>query len=146
MNTKKEFWEMKIIDALPGADELHSLTVSDIYGDGRHMIFTGGRGGLYWYLPDTLEKGIIAQGFFHVALAAEDIDMDGVKELIAAEQDTTTGTFRIVCFKPGDQPSKPWEIHILDPLCTGNPHDIIFADIDGDGETEMPEGSVCHME
>ena len=137
MYTKKDYLEMKIIDALPPAEDLHSLAVGDIYGDGRNIAITGGDGGLFWYIPEIPERGTIDTGYFHVGLSLEDIDGDGILEVVAAKQYPGEYEFQILWFKPGKSLIDVWTPHVLDPHCAGNPHDILFTDIDGDGEREM---------
>src|SRR5690554_5490949 len=76
MNTRKNYWEYRIIDALPPVGELDSYAVGDIYGDGREVIVVGGNGAMFWYRPDTLERGTIDTGHFVCGIALEDIDGD----------------------------------------------------------------------
>lgn len=139
MRTLPSFWTQEIIDALPGnCVELHSFMAEDLYGSKDICLFTGGKEGLFWYSQDGARRGTISPtGFFHVGLAAADIDGDGVKEVYAAEEDMMTGVFRIVRFKPGARLEDAWARHVVDPYCPGNPHDIAFFDVDGDGRLEM---------
>lgn len=139
MRTKSSFWNLDIIDALPNdAEELHSLLVSDIYQNGTKYLITGGKEGLYWYDVQKQLKGTIAAtGFFHVGIAAADMDQDGVMEIYTSRQDMETGDFKIVAYLPGKTIFEPFEEVVIDGLCMGNPHDIVFADIDGDQEQEM---------
>jgi len=139
MRTLPSFWTQEIIGALPGnCVELHSFMAEDLYGTGDVCLFTGGKEGLFWYGRDGAHRGVISPtGFFHVGLAAADMDGDGVKEVYTAEEDMMTGVFRIVRFKPGARLSDAWTRHVVDAYCPGNPHDIAFFDVDGDGRLEM---------
>ncbi len=139
MHTKKEHWNLTIIDALPkNCDELHSLAAVDLYENGQKYIITGGKEGMYWHCPKEKTKGVICErGAFHVGLAAADLNGDGILEIYAAEMNRAVGIFKIVCFVVGDDINKPWKKLTIDNYCTGNPHDIVFADIDGDGVQEM---------
>ncbi len=139
MNRNSTYWNMTVLDANPGkCTELHSMLVKEFFGDGEQYIFTGGKEGLFWYNVTTKEKGVVAEtGFFHVGLDAADMDGDGKLELYAAEQDTLNGVFKVVCFLPYSDINLPWKKVVIDAYCAGNPHDIVFNDIDGDGELEM---------
>lgn len=135
MDSKKEYWNYTILDVLPGS--AGCFWTDDFDGDGHTEIVTGGSG-LYWYRPVTLEKGLIAEGKFHVGLVFEDIDDDGFKEVFAGERlPGAEEKYMIVYYKPCNGIDGKWERHIIDPLFEGGPHDIIFGDIDGDGEREM---------
>lgn len=127
-------WEMIIWDAAPPAPEnLSSLAVGDIDGDGQQECFIGGNGCLCWYRPATHEQGLVSpSGVFHVGLLLADVDDDGRLELVAGREEPGG----IVWFKPGKDLNQPWTEHIIDPDNPGG-HDIIWADIDGDGRPEL---------
>lgn len=138
MRTEKDYLVLNIINALPPVVDLHSCAVGALKEEWGEMIFAGGNGGLFWFRKETGKRGMIAKGFFHVGLAIEDIDGDGIKEIVAARQDTEADNrFLIECYKPGKNPEEPWKSYVIDPECAGNPHDILFTDIDGDGAREM---------
>jgi hypothetical protein len=146
MDTQRSSWELLILDADPGTSGLGCLTVGNLDGDGHQEIVTGGNGALLWYRPDTFEKGVIAKVDPHVGVVLEDIDADGVKEVIAGHR-TETGSgkeeWMISWFKPTSRDlSQRWARHTIDPLTTGGPHDVLFADVDGDGETELIANSM----
>lgn len=139
MRTRDCFWDLNIVDALPSsANELHNLLVVDIYQNGNPIIITGGKTGLYWYDITHHDKGVIdSEGFFHVGIDAADIDKDGIKEIYVSKQDENTGNFQIVKFVPGKSLHDPFTCVMVDERCKGNPHDLIFVDIDNDSELEM---------
>jgi len=137
-------WELLILGADFSTDGC--LTVGDIEGDGNEEIVTGGTGALLWYRPATFEKGIIAEIDPHVGVTLEDIDGDGILEVIVGhrtETGSSTEDWMIGWFKPTSSDlSKPWVQHVIDPHTTGGPHDMLFADVDGDGETELIANSM----
>jgi len=139
MNNKGQYWDLCILDASPPTKNLGSLAVGDIDGDGKIEVVTGGDGALLWYRPDTFERGIIARGHFQVGLVLEDLDGDGIMEVVAGEMNMGKGIWRISWFKPEEDLKKPWARHILDPSCKGigGAHDLLFVDLNGDGEREL---------
>ncbi len=137
MSSKGQYWELLILDAMPPVKGLGSLAVGDIDGDRKIEVVTGGNGALLWYRPDTFERGIIARGHFQVGGAVEDLDSDGIIEVVAGEMNMRKGTWSISWFKSQGDPNKPWTRHILDPSCIGSTHDLLFVDLDGDGEREL---------
>jgi hypothetical protein len=138
MNTTNGHWDLLILDAAPpGAKAMGCLTIGDLDGDGRTEIVTGGQGALFWYRPDTFERGTIAEGHFHVGLVLEDIDGDGIKEVVAGYRDPATDVWTIIWLKPEADLTKPWTKYVLDPRCNGGAHDLLFVDLDGDGEREL---------
>lgn len=139
MNSKGQYWELFILDAIPPVKDLGSLVAGDIDDDGKIEVVTGGDGALLWYRPDTFERGIIARGHFQVGLALEDLDGDGTIEVVAGEMNMGKGIWRISWFKPEEDLNKPWARHILDPSCIGmgGAHDLLFVDLNGDGEREL---------
>ena len=144
-NTPPEHhWELTILDADPASANLVSLDVADLDGDGKLEIIVSGHSGdindkdrkLLWYRPDTFEQGVVAEGLFHVGLAAHDIDGDGKKEILSSTQEGND-SYALSYFKMGDSLHDKWTKHVIDPQCNGGAHDIIFADVDGNGEDEI---------
>jgi len=141
LSAEAQYWELQLVDPDPPVSHTMGLTgfaAGDIDGDGYVEFVTCGDGALLWYRPVTLERGLIAEGRFHVGLVLEDIDGDGKLEVVAGELD---GKLRILWFKAGDRLSKPWRSFVLDPACGGS-HDLLFADIDGDGKNELVAGNI----
>jgi len=120
----QEFWDYLILDAAPPATDLGSLAVGDLDGDGKVEMVVGGSGALLWYRPATFERGIIAEGAFHVGLVVEDIDGDGLPEVVSSTGD---GRCRIEWFKPEGTLSGCWSRHVLADGCPGSIHDLLFA-------------------
>jgi hypothetical protein len=141
MDRTQKTWELKIIDVLPYAT-MGCLSAYDIDGDGRVEIITGGGtlggdGALHWYRPEILEKGTIRKGNFAVGMVIEDIDQDGRFEVAVGEKNPDTGEWMLTWYKPGRDLNKPWARYIADSSLGGALHDIIAADLDGDGEKEL---------
>ena len=136
---KTSHWDRIILDAAPPVTSLGSLVVGDIDGDGHMEILTGGTGGLLWYRPDTYEKGVVAGGHIAVGLALDDVDGDGMLEVVAGVRDDDRSVWTIKWYKPSQAQdlSQPWAEHLVDAENNGSAHDIIFHDVDGDGEQEM---------
>ena len=137
---KAGYWELMVLDgAPPGADNLGSLATGDLDGDGTIEIVTGGNGVLLWYRPATREKGVIAKGNFHVGVAIEDIDGDGLKEVVAGQQigSEKPAAWDLRWFKAAKPLSASWTQGVMDSRTAGGPHDVLFADLDGDGVKEL---------
>jgi hypothetical protein len=129
-------WELVILDAAPAhTTETGGTGAADIDGDGKTELIIAGNGALLWYRPSTSERGVVARGYFNVGLALEDIDHDGHKEIVVGKK--LEGTWGLCWYKFGASLHDPWKEYILDPACTGDPHDVAFADLDGDGEREL---------
>ncbi len=139
-----KLWDLTILDADPPIDDFGSLAIGDIDGDGNDEVLLGGTGGLLWYRPATLERGVITTGEFHVGLAVGDLDGDGIPELIAGSlADKGAGAHRLCWYKPGAALSDPWTEHVIDAAVPGGTHDILCVDIDGDGVLEVVTNG-CH--
>jgi hypothetical protein len=140
MDNRVGTWELTILDGNPPTKGLGCLTVGKLTEDGDVYIITGGKSALLWYRPDKFQRGIIAEVDPHVGVVMEDVDGDGVNEVIAGHRIETGSTkedWMISWFDPGADRSKPWTQHVIDPATTGGPHDLLFFDVDRDGETEL---------
>jgi hypothetical protein len=139
-STDHGIWDLTVLDGDPPSSTLASLAVSDIDGDGLVEIITGGVGALLWYRPATRERGIIATGEFHVGVALEDVNGDGRKEVVVGhriESIKDREEWELCWYKPGARLQDQWTRYVIDPHISGGPHDILFADIDGDGKREL---------
>ncbi len=139
---EQESWELLLLDAGLQADESDCLNAGDIDGDGNGEIIVGGKSeheALVWYRPATREKGVIvADGWYHVGMAIEDIDRDGIKEVVVGEQlPKGSRQWAVVMYKAEKDLRRPWARYVIDSDFEGGPHDIIFADVDGDGQNEL---------
>jgi FG-GAP-like repeat len=129
-------WELVILDAAPAhATETGGTGAGDIDGDGKTELIIATNGALLWYRPSTLERGIVGRGYFNVGIALQDIDRDGHKEIIVGKK--FNGTWALCWYKFGASLDDPWTEHILDGEMPGDPHDVVFGDLDGDGEHEL---------
>lgn len=129
-------WNLTIIDGDPPVGESASaLAVGDVDGDGSTEIIVGGDLGLVWYRPKTGERGVIDSARIAVGLTVADVDGDGRLEVVAAAY--VEPHYRIVWYKAPKDPGETWARYILDPEKNGGVHDILFADIDGDGVDEL---------
>jgi len=132
MEVKSSNWELTIVDVVPTRD-LNCLSVADIDGDGVAEVVVGGQGGMYWYRTGTGEHGLITDLDCHCACPVQDIDGDGLPEIVVGDFQQTA----IHCYKPVDGVDRPWKRFDVDPEFPGGAHDIIFADVDGDGGLEL---------
>lgn len=145
--TSWDLWDQTIIDADPPVADVSGLgsqAVGDIDGDGRVEILTAGEGALLWYRPATLERGVVAEGRFHVGLSIGDVDGDGRLEVLAGKQPSDAGddSFAVTWYKPDPADlHKPWQAFAIDPDAPGGSHDVILADVDGDGVDEVVASS-----
>ncbi len=97
---------------------------------------------LIWFKPHNFEYGLIDTGHFHVGVALEDVDLDGKLEVVVGkelypQEGPHMEDYALVWYKPGQRLEDPWMQHTIAPTFGGGPHDILFADVDGDGEREM---------
>jgi hypothetical protein len=138
-------WELTILDAdlLAPVTNFSSLAVGDLDGDGHLEVVCGAHGALFWHRPRTFERGVIATGSdFTVGLALEDVDGDGYLEIVTAEGIANLSMWGITWYKHCGDMAGPWARHVMDADCSGLVHDIIFADVDGDGRREMIANTV----
>jgi hypothetical protein len=129
-------WEYVVLDAAPAhATETGATAAADIDGDGKTELIIGSDGALLWYRPSTSERGVVSRGYFNVGIALEDIDRDGHKEIIIGKN--IHGKWALCWYKFGATLHDDWAEHILDGETAGSPHDVVFGDVDGDGELEL---------
>jgi hypothetical protein len=129
----KRNWELRIFHEIPSSiKDGNCLAVGDLDDDGHNEIIAGGTGGLFWYRPDTAETGMISDINASCGLVVEDIDGDGMQELVVS-----TSEQAIVWFRHGKNLNDEWQIHTIVSDHPGNAHDILFADMDNDGRREL---------
>ncbi len=135
-NPHDSHWELRILDPEPGQRHIHSLAVGDIDGDGRVEAVLGGSRHLLWHRPSTGERGIIAEGCWHVGVLLVDVDGDGGLDIIAGDLAGRT----MYWFERS--PDGRWLPHLIDDDALGGAHDLVWADIDGDGACELLASAV----
>jgi FG-GAP-like repeat len=134
-------WEYVVLDAAPAhATETGATAAADIDGDGKTEVIIASDGALLWYRPSTSERGLVSRGRFNVGIALEDVDRDGHKEIIIGKN--ISGKWALCWYKFGaalheDWTEHNWTEHVLDGETAGHPHDVVFGDVDGDGEREL---------
>ena len=134
MASAETHWNLLVLDAAPAAATLSSLVTGDIDGDGLQEVITAGEGGLLWYRPDTFERGVIDEGQYGVALITADVDGDGEPELVCSRLIPEPWNWQLVYYKRDED---NWTRHLIDEKNDGGAHDLLFIDIDGDGEKEL---------
>jgi hypothetical protein len=125
-------WELLILDGKPGRG-----LVGDVDGDGKQEVISSDA----WYRPATSERGAIPGGLQISCVGATtgDVDNDGKMEVLGAFRRDASGKeyYQLVWYKPGADLSQPWAGHVICAEQIGHPHDIVVADVDGDGQNEL---------
>jgi hypothetical protein len=156
MYIDRNYWELIVLDgegdhAIPG----------DFDGDGHTEIVNEMR----WYRPATFERGDIqpdvaprrpgatpgTPGKHDVAIGdrglalrcvgatSGDVDGDGRPEVVGSTRRDADGAeyYVLYWYEPKGSLSEPWAAHKICDEQVGQPHDIVVADVDGDGRNEV---------
>ena len=127
-----------IEEEIPGG---YQIAVVDLNRDRRPDVIglSGSGAELFWYENPEWKRRVITGGMRRmIAVAAEDLDGDGIPELALAAgfgqtaRESVGALYRIE--HRGD-PRKPWKATEFDRVPTS--HRLAFADIDGDGRKEL---------
>jgi len=105
--------------------------------------------GLSWYRPPkspdgNWERHEFARGYVSPKSVVADFDGDGKPEIVISEGDASLNGRefgRVVMFKSGDDPEKPWEATVLHDRLL-DPHSLQVADFDGDGSPDFFVGEL----
>jgi hypothetical protein len=115
----------------------YHLTVADVNHDGKPDIIALAQGGpdLVWYENPTWERHVLISGLPHmINCAAEDLDGDGIPEIVVAWEfanDASKSIGKVGVLQHDGDPRQPWKLKQIDEVPTA--HRIRFADIDGSG-------------
>jgi hypothetical protein len=135
----KTLWEEIIVDGDMHLDDGAGLFVGDIDGDGHQEIVAAGKGGIRWYRFDTYESGWVTQNgdTYSVGVTGFDLTGNGHMELVSSHQKKDDTQWGIVWFEMPANLHDEWKMHFVDAKFEGNPHDLLFYDIDQDGAHEL---------
>ncbi|MEG0835081.1 MAG: VCBS repeat-containing protein [Christensenellaceae bacterium] len=138
----EEYWQLTLMDSNIVAQESLCLAADDVDNDGCIELILGNQSdaeGLICYKPDTNQRiTVLKQLHTHVGIAMEDIDGDGINEVVIAESTANPEKWDICWYKPENGViTENWNRHLIVKDFQGGPHDIVFCDIDGDGIREM---------
>lgn len=135
----KTLWEEIIVDGDMGLDDGAGLFVADIDSDGHQEIVAAGKNGIRWYRFDTYESGWVTQigDTYSVGVTGFDVTGNGRMELVSSYQKKNDTQWGIVWFEMPANLQDEWKMHFVDATFEGNPHDLLFYDIDQDGAHEL---------
>ena len=138
-------WELTLLKGDLPLKTASSVWAKDIDGDGNVEVLVSGCG-MYWFRPKTHENGLVIDNDvkqIHGGLHVDDIDGDGLLEVICGENLLSEDANReLVWYKPQEGMKAPWERHMIDTDFPGYSHDLLFDDVDGDGDREIVTLSV----
>ncbi len=120
-----------IIDTDLTGSSYGQTALADVDNDGRLEFITGQRGGdIYWYkyhAPDRWSRHLLGQQSpSDVGGCAIDVDGDGYIDFV------TGGAW----YRNSRDPGQPFEHIVFDPALQAV-HDVVAADLDGDGQMEV---------
>jgi hypothetical protein len=116
----------------------YHVTIADVNHDGKPDIIALAQGGpdLVWYENPSWERHVLISGLRNmINCAAEDVDGDGIPEIVVAwefSNDAAKSIGKVGVLHHEGDPRGPWKLRQIDELTTS--HRIRFADIDGNGK------------
>ena len=132
MRSSLAFTEHKIATDLKSG---YHLTVADVNHDGKPDIIALAQGGpdLVWYENPGWERHVLISGLSHmINCAAEDVDGDGIPEIVVAWEfanDASKSIGKVGVLQHEGDPRQPWKLRQIDEIPTA--HRLRWADIDG---------------
>ena len=126
-----------------GRQPEEGLAVGDVDGDGIDEIVCG----THWYkhLDGKWLSYKFAFGYITTKVAIGDLDVDGKQEIVLSEGDPCiygrTEGGRLAWFKPGTDPTTPWEEHVLEEGLM-DAHSLQLGDICGNGRLDIFVGEI----
>lgn len=132
-------FEHSFVDREGLYDGWGAVAVADFDGDGRCEFATGGKGGGFYHIYDLdpasgrWTRHVVTRAFSpQVGAAAVDLDGDGSVELVCGEW----GERLWYLVPPAAGVMADWRCHVVGAGIK-DPHDVLAADLDGDGRDEI---------
>lgn len=129
-------FEVKVIDAAPPGNHNDVTLIFDVDGDGFNDIVIGGFKGeqnVVWYRYPDWTRYTIGEASLEAGGVVYDINGDGRPDFVAGEMASN----HLYWWENPPDPTQPWTRRVIEDRISGNYHDQVFADIDGDGQVEL---------